>query len=71
MSVTEAIQRYGTLSRQVFSDTKLIAGDGKFRASKLEEVIKEIVKQKTGQADELMMDTQLAGEACKTYVVND
>jgi hypothetical protein len=67
MSVTEAIEHYGTLAQRVFSDAKLIGGDGKFKASKLEEVIKEIVEAKTGRADELMMDPRPEGEACKTY----
>jgi hypothetical protein len=67
MSVTEAIEQYGTLAQRVFSDAKLIGGDGKFKATKLEDVIKEIVKAKTGRADELMMDPRPEGEACKTY----
>jgi hypothetical protein len=71
MSVTEAIKRYGTLSDRIFSDAKLVGGDAKFKASKLEEVIKEIVEEKTGRPDELMMDTRPEGEACKTYVVPD
>ena len=67
MSVTESIEHYGTLSQRVFSDAKLIGGDGKFKATKLEDEIKEIVKAKTGRADEPMMDPRPEGEACKTY----
>jgi hypothetical protein len=70
MSVTEAITHYGTLAQSVFSDARLIGGDGKFKASKLEEVIKEIVEKKAGHPDELMMDPRLEGEACKTYAVS-
>jgi hypothetical protein len=71
MSVIDVIKHYGTLSQRVFSDAKLIGRDGKFRASKLEEVIKEIVEEKTGRADEPMMDPRPEGEACRTYVAND
>ena len=67
MSVAEAIEDYGTLTRKVFSDARLIGGDGKFKASNLEDAIKEIVKKKAGRADELMMDPR--PNACKTYVV--
>jgi hypothetical protein len=69
MSMTEAITHYGTLAHRVFSDVRLIGGDGKFKASKLEKVIKEIVKKKAGHPDELMMDPRLEGEACKTCAV--
>jgi hypothetical protein len=67
MSVTEAIEHYGALAERVFSDAKLIGGDGKFKATKLEDIIKEIVEAKTGRADELMMDPRPEGEACRTY----
>ena len=69
MSVTDVIKNYGTLADRVFSDAKLVGGDAKFKASKLEEVIKEIVEEKTGRADELMMDARPEGEVCKTYAV--
>ena len=71
MSVVEAIRWYGTLAGRVFSSTKLIGGDGKFRASKLEAVIKEIVKEKLGHPDALMLDPRLEGEVCKTYALPD
>ena len=68
MSVTEAIEDYGTLAQRVFSDPNLV-GDGKCKATKLEAVIKEIVNKKTGREDELMMD--LRPGACKTYALCD
>jgi hypothetical protein len=71
MSVAEAITRYKTLAQRVFSDPRLIGGNGKFKASKLEQVLKEIVKEKTGQPDELMMDRRLEAQVCKTYAVFD
>jgi len=70
MSVSEAIGHYGTLAQRVFSDTKH-GGEGKFRASKLEEVIKEIVQAKTGDPDAVMMDPRPEGGVCRTYALPD
>jgi hypothetical protein len=66
MSVPEAIIHYGTLAKRVFSSTKLIGRDGKFRASKLEEVIKEIAEERLGDPDAPMMDPRPEGKVCKT-----
>ena len=66
MSVEKAIMCYGTLSRSVFSNVKQIGGDGKFKASKLETVIKGIVKEETGQENERMVGTASHGKGCKT-----
>ena len=68
MSVAEAIECYGTLAERVFSTTKRI-GDGRFKASKLEEVIKEIVREKLGDPDARMLDARPESDGCKTYVV--
>jgi hypothetical protein len=65
MSVGEAIEDYGTLAQRVFSDPRLIGGDGKFKARNLEDAIKEIVEKKAGRADEPMIDPR--PDACKTY----
>jgi hypothetical protein len=70
MSVTEAIDHYKTLAQRVFSNASLIGRDRKFRANKLEEVLKEIVENMTGRPDELMLDRRPEGEACKTYAVS-
>ncbi|KAI0269331.1 acyl transferase/acyl hydrolase/lysophospholipase [Gloeopeniophorella convolvens] len=66
MSVDEAIVCYGGLSEKVFSDVKHGLHEGKFKASKLEEAIKKIVKQMTGDAESMMLDPNPA--ACKTFV---
>ena len=66
MSVEQAIKHYGTLAGPVFSDVKQPGGDGRFKAKKLEKVIKEIVKEQTGQEDEHMMGTPPRGKGCKT-----
>ena len=67
MSVAEAIACFGTLAKTVFSDVKRIGGEGRFRATKLEQVIKEVVRERTGHPDERMMDTRAEGKGCKTY----
>ena len=67
MSVEEAIQCYGILSQRVFSDKQHLLNDGKFKASKLEEAMKEIVKtySQTHNAEECMsMGSDDTG--CKT-----
>ena len=69
MPVDEAIAHYGTLTERVFSTVKPFGRDGKFSATKFEEVIKQIVQERTGNADERMMDTEGAG--CKMYVVHN
>jgi len=63
MSVDKAITCCGNLTREVFSHKQT---DGKFQASGLEKVIKDIVKAKTGQEDERMLGTAPDGEGCKT-----
>ena len=65
MSVEQTISHYETLAGDVFSD-KQAGGDGKFKASKLEEVIKDIVKAYTERVNERMMGTPPDGKGCKT-----
>ena len=69
MSVEKAIECYGTLVRTVFSDVKQPGGNGRFKASKLERAIKEIVKEQTGHENEPMMGTPPHHKGCKTWVV--
>ncbi|KAK0446048.1 acyl transferase/acyl hydrolase/lysophospholipase [Desarmillaria tabescens] len=66
MSVGDAIECYGRLSRKVFGKPKHGVRDGKFRATKLEEVLKSIVSNRTHDADTEMVDDNY--EACKTFV---
>ena len=66
MSVDMAIHCYGHLTGEVFSVHKQTGRDGKFKASRLEKVIKDIVKTKTGQEDECMLGTPPDGSGCKT-----
>lgn len=67
MSISEAIESYDRLARTVFSDAKRFSNE-KFKATKLEEVLKEIIRHKTRNVDEPMMDPRPEKEACKTYV---
>ncbi|KAJ7803101.1 FabD/lysophospholipase-like protein, partial [Mycena olivaceomarginata] len=47
MSVEDAIKVYGELSKDVFSDFKPPGSNGRFKASKLEKVMKQIVRAKS------------------------
>ena len=67
MSVGDAIKCYNDLSETVFSDTKL-GGDGKYKATTLENVIKDIVKEKAGDPEAPLFDDGSRGRVCKTYV---
>ena len=69
MSVEKAVRCYGTLTGTVFSDVKQAWGDGRFKATQLEKVIKEIVKEQTGQENERMMGTTPHDSGCKTWAV--
>ena len=66
MSVEKAVRCYGTLAGTVFSDVKQDSGDGGFKASQLEKVVKGIVKEHTGQEDEHMIGTPPHDIGCKT-----
>lgn len=66
MSVEEARECYASLAKEVFSEVKRW-GDGKFKASRLEAVLKSIIKRKTGDEDSTMMATGI--DTCKTCVI--
>ncbi|KAJ7911214.1 acyl transferase/acyl hydrolase/lysophospholipase [Mycena leptocephala] len=70
MSTKDAIEVYADLSKQVFSDLKHLGGDEKFKATKLETVIKKVVQDhsQSGSSDERMKVPGAAEEACKTFV---
>jgi hypothetical protein len=68
MSVDEAIVKYAEFAKRVFSEGTLpFSRDERFSASKFEGVVKQIVSEYTGEADERMMDRSEG--ACKTYAV--
>ena len=67
MSVDDAIQCYDDLSKKVFSDKKML-GDGKYKATTLENVIKDIVKEKIEDPEAPLFDDGSRGRVCKTCV---
>jgi len=48
MSAPEAIEQYRVLAKIVFSEKKAKGKDGTFKASKLEQAIKDVVESKLG-----------------------
>jgi hypothetical protein len=69
MSIDDAIKYYDFLTRKVFSDGKKVIGSSKFKATALEDAIKEMVKATTGDADSPMLDALSDRDVCKTYVM--
>ncbi|PBK94677.1 FabD/lysophospholipase-like protein [Armillaria gallica] len=66
MPVKDAIECYGRLSGKVFGKPKCGVHSGKFKATRLEEVLKSIVSSRTTDPETRMIDD--SGEACKTFV---
>ena len=66
MSVEEAIDCYNNLAKKVFSGLKI--GGDKYKASSLEEVIKKVVKDKTGDSETQVFDDGALDGICKTCV---
>jgi hypothetical protein len=64
MDVDTAIDRYADLAKRVFSDMKLW-GDGKFKASRLEEVLKSLVEEVTGDSESPLLVDDEPG-VCRT-----
>ncbi|KAJ7033019.1 acyl transferase/acyl hydrolase/lysophospholipase [Mycena alexandri] len=66
MDVDTAIMCYDHLAKEVFSEVKRGLGDGKFKASKFEAVIKSTVAKMTGDSETPLLER---GEAfCRTFV---
>ena len=64
MDVETAINHYDDLAKQVFSDMKRF-GDGKFKATKLKEVIQSVVETVTGDPESPLLERDQAG-ICRT-----
>ena len=64
MDVDTAINRYVDLAKQVFSNTKLW-GDEMFKASKLEEALKSLVENVTGDSESALL-VEDEPEVCRT-----
>ncbi|KAJ7154133.1 FabD/lysophospholipase-like protein [Mycena filopes] len=68
MSVDEAILCYVEFSEKVFGKSKSSFGDGKYSATIFENVVKALVKQKTGNTETLLLDDGALGGMCKVFV---
>ncbi|KAG8777650.1 hypothetical protein FRC12_000275 [Ceratobasidium sp. 428] len=70
LNVDQTIVAYSKLVESVFSETKRVgaSGSGTFKAVKLEEELKKMVREATGDGDTLMMRTQHDEEVCKVMV---
>lgn len=68
MSVDDAIRAYAKLSKKVFSEVKWV-GDGKYKATRLEAAVKEIVKEYTGNAETGILEYCSTDDCCRTYVL--
>ena len=69
MDVDKAIKHYDNLAKHVFSDPKRVGGDGKFKASKLEEAIKSVVTDVTGDSESPLLEGDEVGSVEREYIV--
>ncbi|KAG9087196.1 hypothetical protein FRC06_002686 [Ceratobasidium sp. 370] len=70
MSVDDARNSYSKLATGVFSDKRLInLGGPVFKTSKLEQILKAIIAEKTGNPHERMINPQATDNDCKVYVI--
>ncbi|KAG6906944.1 hypothetical protein DXG01_011277 [Tephrocybe rancida] len=67
MTIEDAIACYDDLAGRVFSQVKIL-GDGQYKATLLEEVIKEVVQKRTGNSEAHLLDDGALGGICKTFV---
>jgi len=65
MDVDIAINHYDTLAKHVFSHPKLWQGEGKFKATRLEEAMKAVVRDATGDSEALLLEHDEATR-CRT-----
>ncbi|KAG8706311.1 hypothetical protein FRC09_002476 [Ceratobasidium sp. 395] len=70
LDVDQAITAYSKLVESVFSEKKSVSmsGSGTFKAGKLEEELKRMVREATGDEDTLMMGAQNKQDDCKVMV---
>ncbi|KAG8683793.1 hypothetical protein FRC08_014074, partial [Ceratobasidium sp. 394] len=67
MTTEQATEALARLSREVFSDGKVF-GPTAFKASKMEKTLKDIVREKTGNENEPMLDQRVSSRKCNTMV---
>ncbi|KAJ6614228.1 FabD/lysophospholipase-like protein [Mycena sp. CBHHK59/15] len=68
MTVEDAISAYGRLSGDIFSEVKPVGSNGKFKATKLENGFKQVVREYSvsNDSEEEMRDT--SDEICRIFV---
>ena len=64
MDVETAINSYNNLAQQVFSERKRWVGDGRFKATNLEEAIKSVVRDITSNPEEPLLEANTS--VCRT-----
>ncbi|KAJ7109063.1 acyl transferase/acyl hydrolase/lysophospholipase, partial [Mycena crocata] len=67
MSVEQAIECYDALSGEIFRKSKRI-GDGKYSATTLEKMIKNIVEDRAGDSETPLLDDGALGGKCRVFV---
>ncbi|KAG9088891.1 hypothetical protein FS749_001775 [Ceratobasidium sp. UAMH 11750] len=67
MTTEQAVKTFARLSSEVFSDEKVF-GTTAFKASKLEKTLKDIVRERTGNENEPMLDQRVSSRKCNTMV---
>ena len=65
MDVDSAINAYNNLAQQVFSDRKRWPGDGRYKATNLDQMIKSVVQEITGNPEEPLLEVGNAS-VCRT-----
>jgi len=65
MDVDTAIKHYNVLAKHVFSHPKRWQGEGKFKATRLEEAIRAMVKDTTGDSESPLLEHDEA-KGCRT-----
>ena len=65
MDIDTTIKHYNELARHVFSDPNRWARDSKFKSEKLEDGIKSVVEEITGDSESPLLDDNEAG-ICRT-----
>ncbi|KAG8711946.1 hypothetical protein FRC09_020334 [Ceratobasidium sp. 395] len=63
MTTEQAVETFARLSNEVFADERLIGPA--FKASKLEKTLKDIVRERTGNEDEPMLNQDINSGGCR------
>ncbi|KAJ7143453.1 hypothetical protein C8R46DRAFT_1360542 [Mycena filopes] len=68
MSVDDAIACYVEFSKKVFGKTKSTWGEGRYSATIFEDVVKTLVRKRTGDTETPLLDDGALGRVCKIFV---